>query len=483
MHVSMQGRMRALRVSSSHFPSRVRRWRALAGAGALALAATGATGCGARRPAPSARPDPRNRTAGVPSMLDVTGLYRQVGLIAEGAPMPFVGSVAYFAAARPDSTLVLLSLSLSNQGLSFTREGERYRAAYDVAGDVRQGGTLVRRIQGRETVRVASFKETSRADESVVFQQFFTLPVGTFTLALSVRDAESGRIATHESTLTVPRLVDGSLSSAAAVYQASPRGRRDTLPAIIANPRSTAIFGRDSALLFYLEAYGNAVAPLHAVVRGPRGETLWQDSLTLPQLSGAAAGIVAVPLSRILPGVNTLAAWRGAGGDTARAPVVVTFGEGLAVTSFDEMLNYLRYFTTPDRIAALRDTPAAERGTAWLAFLRETDPVPATAEHEALRDYFLRVEQANQRFRDEGPGWLTERGMVYISLGEPDQIYEQGTGDNFGQRGRTQVWQYSQYQAQFVFVDQSGFGRWRLTASSEAEFQSVVRRVRSGQQP
>jgi len=30
---------------------------------------------------------------------------------------------------------------------------------------------------------------------------------------------------------------------------------------------------------------------------------------------------------------------------------------------------------------------------------------------------------------------------------------------------------------QIVFVDQTGFGRWRMTLATESEFEAVVRRV------
>jgi GWxTD domain-containing protein len=113
-----------------------------------------------------------------------------------------------------------------------------------------------------------------------------------------------------------------------------------------------------------------------------------------------------------------------------------------------------------------------------MTFWRETDPDPETTEHEALRDYFRRLVTVNERFREEAAaGWLTERGKVFITLGEPDQILEQGDV-GIGSRGRLQIWQYLQHRTQFVFVDQSGFGRWRMTPASEAEFEALALRVR-----
>jgi hypothetical protein len=93
-----------------------------------------------------------------------------------------------------------------------------------------------------------------------------------------------------------------------------------------------------------------------------------------------------------------------------------------------------------------------------------------------MRDYFGRIAQANARFREEGEvGWLTDRGRVFVALGAPDQYYEPNTTD-MNQRGRAQVWDYRRHRLQVVFIDQTGFGRWRMTVGSQADFEALVRR-------
>ena len=162
--------------------------------------------------------------------------------------------------------------------------------------------------------------------------------------------------------------------------------------------------------------------------------------------------------------------------DTTKTPIFVTFGEDLPVATFSEMVSYLRYFGSSARLQALRDAPPDARAGVWAAFLRETDPDPATPVNEAMRDYFGRIAEANGRFREEGEtGWLTDRGRVFVALGAPDQYYEPNTTD-MNQRGRTQVWDYRRHRLQIVFIDQTGFGRWRMTVGSEADFDALVRR-------
>lgn len=432
--------------------------------------------CSSRRPIDS-NALPTDRSRATVSALDVSRLYREAGLIVETTPVPFVGTTDVFATETPDTTLVLVTLSLPNRGLTFVHEGDHYRGAYDVIIDARRSGTSVKRTQGRQTVRVASYRETSRGDESLIFQQYLRLAPESYTVNLTVRDAESGRTTTRDFPVTVPRLSVTGASSAVAVYSADPRVRRDTLPSLVPNPRAAGVFGQDSAILVYVERYGGQ-GPVQVEVRDSKGYQVWRDSLSLPTRNGVTSGIFSLPIMTIGPGVGTFVSWRGLDSDSNRTRLIVTFAEGLAITSFDDMLSYLRYFALPEQLQPLRAAAPQDRARAWVAFLHATDPDLTTPEHEGLRDYFVRVEQANQRFREEGgPGWLTDRGRVFITLGDPDQIYDQGQND-LAQRGRVQIWEYTQYRSQIVFVDQTGFGRFRMTQTSELEFQSLARRAK-----
>jgi GWxTD domain-containing protein len=406
-------------------------------------------------------------------------LYRRMGLLADEGETPFVGNLSFFAAASPDSTLVILTVSLANQALHFTREGDRFRAIYHVALSVRRGTQPVRDFTAQETVRVLVFRETTRTDESVLYRRVVNLAPGTYEMRLTVRDDAAEHGTAVDATVGVPRFVAGAVSSPVPFYEATPRERRDTIPTILATPRATAVFGRDSVVPVYAEGYGEGTEfPLRVTVRSDDGDAvLWTDSLTLPRRADLFSGTFAVPVARIGVGAMTVGISRAGGTDTVRTPLFVGFGEDLPVATFSEMLSYLRYYASPARLQALREATAEKRAALWATFLTETDPFPQTPVHEGLRDYFARIAQANSRFQEEGgAGWLTDRGRVYVALGSADQTYEPNAS-SMGQRGSTLIWDYRQYRLQVVFVDQTGFGRWRMTPSSEADFESVARRL------
>lgn len=416
-----------------------------------------------------------------PVLPDPVALYRRMGLLAEGGETPFVGSLAFFA-GPPDSTTVLLTVALSNRSLTFSREGDRYRASYNVTFEVRRGTEVVREFKTNETVRVLAFRETTRTDESVLFRQVISLVAGTYEVRLTVRDDNVQRGSAIEATVGVPKFRDGSLSSPVAFYEAVIRQAPETVPHIVATPRTTVVFGRDSTVPFYVEGYGTGSdLPVHVSVRADGASTvLWSDDVTLPRRSGLFAGTFNVPVGKLGVGVMTVGVSRSGATDTLRAPLFVGFGEDLPVATFTDMLEYLRYYVAAYRLQAMREATPDMRATLWASFLKDTDPVPQTPQHEGLRDYFGRIAQANARFREEGiPGWMTDRGHVLTALGTPDQIYEPNVAD-FNQRGRTQVWEYRSLRLQLVFVDQTGFGRWKMTMSSETEFEAAAHRVLVG---
>ncbi|MBL0938864.1 MAG: GWxTD domain-containing protein [Gemmatimonadaceae bacterium] len=414
---------------------------------------------------------------------DMQRLYRSLGLIAGSGAMPFTASVSFLRAPSLDSTLTLFALSLPSRVLGFTREGDRYVASYNARLEVRQGGTIIKTIEATEQVRVPTFRETSRTDESIIWQQFLRLAPGRYTLTLGVKDGGSLRAGTEEVALDVPRLSPTTLGTPVPVYEAIPRQTSDSLPRILARPRSTVVFGVDSVLPVYVDAVGESVPSTVAVRIIDDGDvTLWDSTFALPSRSSGRSTTLGIPVARMGIGINRVVLVPEGSSDTARTRVLVSLGDDLPIATFDEMLSYLRYFTTADRVRELRDAGPTRRAEVWSRFLKETDPVPATAEHEGLRDYFARIRAANVRFRDDAQiGWQSDRGTAFVALGDPDNITDTGLIDP-NARVRQQIWDYRELRAQLVFVDQTGFGRWRLSTQGRADLDAAIRRKQALQQ-
>lgn len=443
-------------------------------AATLAIAA-----CSAARPNPDSEPSPSVGLSLGSTIPDASELYRQIGLIAAPAPVPFVGKISAFATSSPDTTLVLVSLSMANKALTFTREGDRYRAPYEVKLTLNRGNVEAASVDATEIVRVGSFREINRTDESIIFQHYLRVAPGTYGMTANVRDIGGSRSAGQDVSINVPALTPGHLSSPTVVYEATGRSALDSLPGMLPSPRSSAVFGRDSTVAVYVEGYGQGTRlPVEFIVRNEKGAQLWRDSVLLARRGALFSGVVSVPISTVGVGLaQVYFTRRDAPQDTASAPLFVSFGEDIPWMSYEDMIGYLRFFASPSRLSVLRNAAPERRATEWAQFLRATDPVPETPINEDLQSYFGRIQIANGQFRmDRNPGWLSDRGMVYVALGEPDQILERNvtgtmTTMQMGATTRLQIWLYRQFNTQLVFYEDTG--RWRLTRPSQTDFLAI----------
>lgn len=424
--------------------------------------------------APAQVPTPQRASQGI--SFDATPLFRQMGMIARGAPFPIVGRAAFAATGAPDSTHVIVALTFANASLTFAREADnRFRASYSVAVTLTRDAGVVASAETTEELLVGTYRETTRTDESVIHQEILDVAPGRYTLQVSVRDEASQKTAQEQIAIVVPSLGDGTLSSPMPIAEVTPRTSRDTVPLLLLNPAATAVVGRDSVMPVYLEGYGDTTAAIRMLIRSERGRVMWNDTVRVTPKGALRSGVVEVPVTRLGVGVAQLTFVRDGGTDSSSTYVFVGFGGDLPVATYEDMLSYLRWFAQPSRIQKLRDAAEEDRPAAWSEFVRETDDQPETAIHETLRDYFGRLVRANGRFREEAtPGWMSDRGRVFITLGEPDQLLEPTLNDF--SRGRQQLWDYRSLNLQLVFYDQTGTGRWRLTQSSEVRFESEFRR-------
>lgn len=434
------------------------------------LAACG--GSGTRSGAPGGTPAGGSTT--LSQFFGPEQYFQKLGRLAAPEPLPFVGTVGALRGPG-DSTNAVLALSLSNRNFSFQRETGGFAARYHV--DIRfERDTGMPVVFGDDqTVRVQTFKETLRSDESVLYQKVFALEAGQYRVSVTVKDPTSGNAATASAGLSVPRFGAGTVTSPLLAYQVTGRAKASDKPQLVLNPRGTAAYGGDT-LLAYVEGYdfrGPTEVPFR--IYGPKDTLLYTDVLRFT--GGKAVESQAI---RLKPDTLVLGELRLVVGDSGRAnatTALVSFSQDLVLTDFDEMLSLLRYFGTDAQVKRMRTAPTSERAALWREFWQSTDPNRGTPENEALEAYFARIAQANRRFRDEGvPGWRTDRGEVFVALGDPDEALESSPSAS-ATNGRVVRWTYVNFRLQLFFSDR-GFGRLRLVPSSRSEFERTVQRVR-----
>jgi GWxTD domain-containing protein len=404
-------------------------------------------------------------------LFNPAALYRSLDRMVSQTGVPFVASVAELPGPG-DSTRVLVGVSLANRALAFERVGDIYQARYRVEYTLTRTGAAPITAGREAVVRVASLQEALRTDESILLQQELMAPPGAYAVSVRVSDRSSNLSGVAADSVTVPAFGAGSVTAPILVYDVRGRGTRRDSVGIVLNPRGAIAYGGDT-LLIYLEGVGmSAPTAIPLQVRDMRDSVVLDTELRFTGRREIESQVVRVapdsaPLGQLRVTVGTGAAARSTSG-------IVSFSGNWMVTNFDDLLSLLRYFGEDTRVARMREASPENRPDLWREFYTSTDPNSLTAENEALDAYFARLAVANEQYRDEGiPGWRTDRGEVLVTLGQPDEVYDAASQ----QQGRFVRWAYYDHRLALVFQDVTGFGRYRLTPQSRADFDRVKGRV------
>lgn len=151
-------------------------------------------------------------------------------------------------------------------------------------------------------------------------------------------------------------------------------------------------------------------------------------------------------------------------------------------TPYEKWLNEEVYYiiTPAERRAFTALTTDAERADFIENFWLKRDPTPDTVPNEYREEYYRRILYSDQNFGATGmPGWKTDRGMIYIRYGPPQERDEHPSGGQYERPieeggGQTltlpfEVWRYRYIpgvgnDVRIEFVDSSGKGEYHMTA-------------------
>lgn len=96
-------------------------------------------------------------------------------------------------------------------------------------------------------------------------------------------------------------------------------------------------------------------------------------------------------------------------------------------------------------------------------YWKPLDPTPETEFNELMAEFYQRIDYANENFYSISgrKGIESGRGKVYILYGKPSSI-RRVTGSD---KKILEIWEYSQLDKQFIFVDERGTGDYILKST------------------
>jgi GWxTD domain-containing protein len=150
-------------------------------------------------------------------------------------------------------------------------------------------------------------------------------------------------------------------------------------------------------------------------------------------------------------------------------------------TPYKKWLNEEVYWIiTPEERSSFNKLNTDDEREAFIEnFWLKRDPTPDTEENEYREEYYRRIAYANETFASGIPGWKTDRGMIYIKYGAPDEREEHPTGGNYERPieeggGNTSTYPFEKWRYRYLdgmgndinieFVDTTMSGEYHMTA-------------------
>lgn len=360
-----------------------------------------------------------------------------------------------------------------NDALHYVKKGDKFVANYELSIIVM--GDKEKQVTGRSVERTYALDDYALTHSEIGFlinQVSLYIPPGEFEITCKMIDHNSGDVSTIQAKINSPTFnAVGDLSEieivqdVESVDSSSPfyKGGLAAVPIV-----ERSLDGESQRLVYFVELYtGGFVGKninLSTEINAIRSEFETEKSVTLTIDSNAVATKQAVDMSELTPGDYDLIV-RLKNGEKVVAERKTRFSlkwslASLIKNDFDYAVEQLKYIIDKDEKKMLEEAPESLRIMTFEAFWKGRDPSPNTDENEVREEYYRRIRYANQYYSTiNREGWLTDRGMIYIKNGEPDQIdrypFELG-------RKPYQVWYYYTNRRAFYFIDERGDGDFQL---------------------
>jgi GWxTD domain-containing protein len=374
-----------------------------------------------------------------------------------------------------------LYYKILTHALTFVKEGEKFRASYEI--QVVVSNKINKQVSGTSTEEsyvVDTYEETRSPLDFLTNQLVLSLYSGKYKLRAKLIDRNSGGVFPVEKDIDIPsrmgnKLVFSDVEFIRQLSDSTGESRFDRRGKMVI-PNVSRVYGDDQpVLMFYYEIYGGPPEPQAYLVKyrvQHRSQAFGREETTTVTLG---------------PGTyfafDSLSLQDSPSGDYSLEIDLVRKGKERAKVERDFHLEWsfanqlkneytkaieqLRYVASADEMKELKEAPEDQRLQKWLEFWKSKDPSPGTPENELKDEYLRRLKYVNQNFSlPTKEGWETDVGMIYMIYGHPDEVDKHP----FERDAPTyQVWYYYQKGLTFLFVDR-GDGEYELQPPYDGKY-------------
>lgn len=359
---------------------------------------------------------------------------------------------------------VFIKVPYSN--VQFLKSNKGYVAKYTVTISVLdedEEKLLIEKLWNEKIV-TNKFKQTSSQRSFNISYKSFTIKPGKYKFICKLEDVESRKHSIYEKIINIREYKDPiELSDIIIVsrFVETEKGKK-----IIPNI-SNLVTSKDTALSFFYVVYSDTTDTLNLTysINNKDGVPLYVKDKVLPVEKGKNEVNETLDNLKFNLGdyqfeVKIFDKNKKMIKGSGKKFYSKIYGFPASIRNLDLAVKQMQYIASPSDIDEIEETEDySEKLKKFLFYWKKLDPSPNTVENETLNEYYRRVDYANANFKGYFKGWRSDMGMVYITLGPPDQVvrrpYEIDSKPY-------EIWDYYVLNRSFVFVDQTNFGDYRL---------------------
>lgn len=377
-----------------------------------------------------------------------------------------------FSSDKENNTRVDVYIQVPYTTIQFVKVPSGYEGAYSVTVSVfdQDKEKLLVEKTWREKISSKDFDQTiSKSNYNLSLRSFYLNP-GKYFIRTSVEDEDSKKSFSSENIYTVRDLSgDVSISDILLINRLNQvDGSNKILPNISRNVN----FDKDGIPMFFevYSKYPQNVA-IRYQIKNNEEKVIYTNTLDKFLDSGRTQVIdtikadttkdMSIGLGKYIIDVSILDSTKENKASADKVFMSRWVGVPSVINNLDKAISQLIYIATPSELGYIKDaSDQKEKIKRYLEFWKKKDPTPNTEENEIFNEYYRRVAYANANFSQYVEGWRSDRGMVFILLGSPDNVDRHP----FDLESKPyEVWYYYNLNRSYVFVDETGFGDYRLT--------------------
>jgi GWxTD domain-containing protein len=352
--------------------------------------------------------------------------------------------------------------------VQFIKTGQGFEAGYSITVSIfdEDENRLITEKVWNENITAISFEQTIQRTNFNLSHRSFELSAGTYKVNTLLTDKDSRAEFKSENTLNIkdfskrPVLSDLMLIGKRTVVEGNSK--------IIPNVSRDVITEKEGIPLFF-ELYSDLSTEytIKYAVTNSEEEIIFSDSEKRNFEQGSnqifyTIDSISLNIGKFIVKVEVI----NANGETLSSSIkpFVSRWEGVpsTITDLDKAVDQLIYIANPDEISYIENAENRnEKTKRFVEFWKKRDSNPADEYNAIFNEYFNRVAFADENFTSYSiEGWRSDRGMVLIILGLPDNI-DRHPFEYYAKP--YEVWQYYDLNRSFIFIDNSGFGDYRLS--------------------